>query len=122
MHPLAEIPYRDNDLRVSFVAPYLKASERINYQYLLEGQSFEWSQWSDNGYAEFTNLREGKYLLKVKARNAYGVLSSEQQLYFKIKTPWHRTLVAYLSYILIIVLFVSMSWYSINKRFSLNPI
>ncbi|MEA1878196.1 MAG: triple tyrosine motif-containing protein [Bacteroidota bacterium] len=116
VHPLAKIPYRDNDLRVSFVALYLRASERIDYQYLLEGQSFDWSQWSDHGYAEFTNLREGKYLLKVRARNAYGVLSSEQHLYFKIETPWHRTLVAYLSYFLIVVVFVSISWYSINKR------
>jgi len=115
-HPLGEIPYRDNDLRVSFVAPYLMATDRIEYQYLLEGQSFEWSSWSTQNFAEFTNLREGEYLLRVKARNAYGVLSSEKQLFFHIKTPWYRSIFAYLAYLIIAVLIISLSLYFINKR------
>ncbi len=116
IHPLNEIPYRDNDIRISFVAPFLMASGRIEYQYLLEGLTVNWSTWTENGFAEFTNLREGDYLLKVRARNAFGMLSAEEHLYFRIKTPWYRSLLAYLSYFILLGLVISLSWYSISKR------
>ena len=115
-HPLAQIPYRDNDIRVSFVAPSLMASDRIQYQYILDGQSLEWSHWAEQSFAEFTNMREGEYLLRVKARNAYGVLSSERSLFFHIKTPWYRSILAKISYFLLVILFIFLSWYLINKR------
>ena len=39
---------------------------------------------------EYTNLKEGDYIMKVKVKNSYGVQSEPAKLYFTISPPWYR--------------------------------
>jgi serine phosphatase RsbU (regulator of sigma subunit) len=76
---------------------------------MLEGSNPKWSQWSDENYQEFTNLREGNYTFIVKARNAYGTESRQTRYSFKILPPWYRSLASYAAYSLIALFLLWLS-------------
>lgn len=52
------------------------------------------------------HLSEGNYVFKVKARNIYGVESPIATIAFTIKPPFYRTIVAYLLYVILLVVLV----------------
>jgi hypothetical protein len=85
----------------------------VRYSFYLEGFDKNWSKYSSNHYAEFTNLYEGDYTLHVKALDDYGNYSKEFIVNFTISAPWYRTTWAYIGYgilfILIIVFAVRIS-------------
>lgn len=94
-----EISYTANDLRFSWAAPSFDAADQLEYQYLLEGYgSEEWSSWSANTGERFTNLLEGDYTLRVRARNVYDVVGQEVAYGFSVLPPWYRTWYAYAGY------------------------
>lgn len=105
----AEAPileYVNNDVLFTFAAPYFEDNHQPQFSYLLEGHDEVWSDWSDKTEANFTNLSEGQYTFKVKARNIYGVVSEEANFTFEILPPWYRTTWAYILYgLIVIVLF-----------------
>ena len=94
-----ELPYQNNSLRIRFAVPYFQNSSGITYQHVLENFEEKWSQWSKNSEKEYTNLPEGTYIFKVKARNANGVESVITSYKFVILAPWYRTIWAYICYI-----------------------
>ncbi|OJJ17152.1 hypothetical protein BKI52_31055 [marine bacterium AO1-C] len=97
---ILQLPYKNNSLRISFAAPYYQNSLEITYQHVLENFDEKWSQWSKNVEKEYTNLPEGTYTFKVKARNAEGVVSVITSYQFVILAPWYRTIWAYILYII----------------------
>ncbi len=101
------LPYEFNDLTFSYAAPFFEDEKSIKFSYLLEGYKDTWSNWKKETKSVFTNLREGKYIFKVKAKNIYDVESTIASYEFTILPPWYRTIVAYVFYgILIIVIMV----------------
>jgi len=100
------LEYVKNDVQFTFAAPYFEDNHLPEFSFMLEGHDDEWTLWSDKTEANFTNLSEGVYTFKVKARNIYGVVSSEASYTFEILPPWYRTTWAYVLYgIIVIVLF-----------------
>jgi DNA-binding CsgD family transcriptional regulator len=110
------VPYRNNDIRVHFVAPCLTLPARTEYRYKLEGLHPDWTSWSGISYAELINLREGEYNLRVQARNVFGMAAKEASLIFEVKTPWYRTLWAYLSFIIILFLSIFISYRLVDLK------
>ncbi len=101
--PAAFVPtfrYKNNELVFHYAAPFYGA-DKVRYSYLLEGYSEDWSNWSLEPKAVFTNLDEGTYTFNVKARNLYGVESTEAAYSFVILSPWYRTFWAYILYVVI---------------------
>ncbi|HEX2395273.1 MAG TPA: ATP-binding protein, partial [Bacteroidales bacterium] len=76
------------------------------YQYILEGFDNEWSNWTLAGFKEYSNLPDGNYTFRVKARNIYGIESDEAQYRFAILPPWYRTIWAYIGYIVALIILV----------------
>lgn len=93
-----QLSYRLNNLTFNFAAPYFEDEQDIQYSYLLEGFSENWSDWTYENKKEFTNLSEGTYVFKVKAKNIYGGESAEALYEFEILPPWYRTVWAYIGY------------------------
>ncbi len=110
------VPYRNNDLRIHFVAPCLTHPARTEYRYWLEGLTQGWTGWTMLSYAELINLREGEYKLHVQARNVFGMTGREASLSFEIKTPWYRTAWAYISYLVILSLTIFISYRMIDLK------
>ena len=94
------LDYKYNSLIFTFSTPYYQEEKKIEYSYYLEGFSESWSNWTKEDKAIFTNLPEGKYVFKVKARNVYLQESEIASFTFEIKPPWYRTIIAYILYVL----------------------
>jgi len=99
---IPSIDYSDNTICFEFGAASFSAKSNNQYQYMLEGFDKSWSQWSNSYSKEYTNLPEGRYVFKVRAKNANGLISKEASFQFRINVPWYRAWYAYLLYILIL--------------------
>ncbi len=100
LNPGDRISYRHNKIRFEFALPSFDAGNLNRYQVLLEGYDREWGAWSGEPYRDYTNLEEGSYRFRVRARDLYGNLSQEAAFSFKVLPPWYRTWWAYLFYLM----------------------
>lgn len=91
------------DVEFSWSAPYYKNEFQTQYSYLLEGHSKHWSNWSSERTVKINNLRHGRYVMQVKARNVYGDESQEASYAFTILRPWYANILAIFIYILLII-------------------
>ena len=83
------LPWSANSLRFEYAAPFHDAVERTRFQVRLEGNDREWSPWTSEGYREYTNLPEGAYRFRVRARNLWGTVS-EEAVYAFCAELWER--------------------------------
>jgi serine phosphatase RsbU (regulator of sigma subunit) len=111
------LPYSQNDLVFRFAAPYFIDEEATQFSYFLEGfDQTEWSAWTTESKKEYTNLREGTYVFKVKARNIFGKESNVASYQFTILPPWYRTWWAYSLYALLGILLILGLIYGNSRR------
>ena len=101
-----DIKYEFNTMKFEFAAPFFDHEEKTLYSHQLVGYEKEWSLWSRQTEKEFTNLNEGKYILKVKAKNIYNVESEIDSYPFIIHPPWQRTWWAYSIYVILSILLI----------------
>ncbi len=113
---VSELPFVDNDLIFTFSAAFFENIEDIQFKFFLQGFDADWSEWRDVQYKEYTNLREGEYVFRLKALNVYGMESDELTYRFIILPPWYRTTYAYVGYLLIIALVFYIVLAIRNKR------
>lgn len=111
-----QLPYKDNDLKFEFAALFFDYPEKLKYSYQLVGQDDQWSEWSSKTEREYTNLREGRYVFRIRARNIYGTVSEIGEYQFSILAPWHRTIWAYLLYcLLFLLLVIAVVWWRTRR-------
>lgn len=101
-----KLSFRNNSISFDFAATYFENSQANQYQYQLEGYEKNWSAWTHTPQKDYTNLWNGTYTLKVKAKNIYGVISNETTYQFVISPPWYRTNIAYFAYIILLILII----------------
>lgn len=93
-----ELPFADNALRFEYAAPSFNDVAETEYQYWLEGRDRTWSEWTKETSKQYTNLREGTYRFRVRARNGQGVMLPEGSFSFTVLPPWYRSWWAYAVY------------------------
>jgi PAS domain S-box-containing protein len=108
--------YRHNSISFSYSAVFFEHSESTLYQYKLEGFDENWSNFSKAVLKEYTNLPPGKYCFKIRAKNIYNTMSSKTEYRFVILKPWYRTIVAYVSYFVILFLLIYLIVYLNGRR------
>ncbi len=108
---LTEFDIKNNSLTFHYAAPFFIQENQTDYYTLLEGYDKNWSKPTKITFKEYTNLREGKYTFKVKAKNIYGIESEIAEYSFKIFPPWYRTAWAYIAYL---ILFISFVWLTVK--------
>ena len=91
-------PHHQNRFRFSFAAPYFKQQESIEFSSFLEGFDDDWSNWSTIKEREYTNLKPGEYIFRIKAQNGFGQISEAQPLKISIAPPWYANQTAYICY------------------------
>ncbi|WP_299464675.1 SpoIIE family protein phosphatase [uncultured Microscilla sp.] len=89
------LPHTNNSLTFDYAALYFNSADKNEYSYQLVGYDKHWAKWTNKTQKEYTNLNEGTYTFKVKARNLYGITSNIATYEFTILPPWHRTWWAY---------------------------
>jgi len=100
------LKYSQNSLNFDFASLSGENESLQTLSYFLEGYDKKWSEWSQQSKKEYTNLNEGNYTLRVKSKNIYGAEGTEGSFMFTILSPWYRTIVAYLSYAILLVLLI----------------
>lgn len=102
-----KIPYKSNSVTISYSASWYSISDSVQFKYYLSSTSYEDSSaWTRQSDVDFNHLHEGTYTFTVRARNAYGEESTEAVYSFRISPPWYRTIVAYIAYVLLLVVAV----------------
>lgn len=98
IRPQVRLEHGFKTLHFEFAAPHFEEPEAIEFQYLLEGYDSEWSHWTGVTARDYTNLPEGKYVFKVRARNLYDEISPATVFKFEVLPPWYRQWWAYVIY------------------------
>ena len=97
-----ELNHDENFFSAEFAALDLSNPTKNQFSYKLEGLNKDWVFLGNKNIAYFTDVRPGKYILKVKATNSDGIWNKEYvQLEIKISPPWWATIWAYLIYALL---------------------
>jgi len=85
-----EIPFARNNIRISYALPWYRQS-KIEFQYYLEGYSKKWSDWSSASQKDFTNLSQGNYVFKVRAKINEESISKITEFKFTILPPFYAS-------------------------------
>ena len=95
------LPFSNNSITLEFAGQSYENESATLYSRYLEGFDKGWSEWKPETKAVYTNLHEGKYIFRVKAKNIYKNNSAESTYEFTILPPWYRTYWAYALYIIL---------------------
>lgn len=90
--------YSQNSFSFDFASAHFESGNEIQYQFILENYDTEWSDWSAGSKKEYTNLREGEYVFRVKAKTLFGKETLPISYSFKVSPPIYRSPWAYLIY------------------------
>ena len=110
------LDYRYNSVTFQFAGLFYEEPEATLFRYKLDGFDKDWSPWSKEGKAVFTNLPEGHYKLKVKALNVYGAESNACEFKFVVLPPWYREWWAFTIYVILFIVFTSLVTYGYSRR------
>lgn len=101
-------------ITIKFFTPNYSSYKNTIYEYILEGTSGDYVKTKDN-YVTYNDLPPGKYTFKVRAIDASGNVSYENQVNFTIKPPYWLSGYACLIYIIIIIAFIINHKYKVKK-------
>ena len=101
-----------NSFHFEYSSPAYGLQKSIEYSYQLDGYDNEWSGWSNKNEKDYTNLPDGHYVFKIKARDNLKNESAAVSYHFVISPPWYKTIWAIILYFFAAVLFIFL----INKR------
>ena len=89
---------------------------------MLEGYINEWSEWTSNTEAVYTNLHEGEYVFKVKGSNGDGFWADNPKELKVVITPaWWNNIYAYFAYAFIFFGFLyGIRRFEMDRRTKIN--
>jgi ligand-binding sensor domain-containing protein/signal transduction histidine kinase len=102
------IPLGDGDVEIHYTSPSLRAPQRLNFRYQLEGIDAEPVEAGPRRVAYYTHLPPGHHRFRVMAKSTEGgPPSPETELRFYLEPRFHQTLWFRLVYVLAAVLGVA---------------
>jgi PAS domain S-box-containing protein len=99
-----QINYRYNALRFEYTLPSYLEMRDNQFQYRLDGFEKNWSDWSTETRKDYTNLSEGVYHFRLRARDIFRNMSESEPFTFEVLPPWYRSWWAYTGYLLALIL------------------
>jgi DNA-binding CsgD family transcriptional regulator len=101
--------FRSNSISFTYASnQYSKYGTK--YQVFLKGFDETWSEWSAKNTKEYTNLPYGRHTFMVKAMKEDGTPSPVLSYSFNILPPWYFSIVAWIIYILALLLFINFMY------------
>ncbi|MEI6885773.1 MAG: two-component regulator propeller domain-containing protein [Bacteroidota bacterium] len=108
-----KLDYDDQQFTIEFVALEFTKPEKNRYSYKMEGISDQWIDIGNRRFVPFSNLPPGEYTFIVKGANNDGVWNETgRKLKISIKPPWFRSTIAYIVYLidLLLIVFFFVRW------------
>jgi two-component system sensor histidine kinase ChiS len=108
-----ELPYNKNYLGFEFAALNYVNTSKNQYKYMMEGIDKSWVDAGTRRFADYPNLKHGKYIFKVIGSNNDGVWNEVgASVKIIIHPPWWKTKLAYVLYFIVF----AGSFYAFIKR------
>lgn len=117
-HKAPRIPFSENSVSFRFSTPSFESIGNTNFAYRLRGFEENWSNYEQNSFKEYTNLKEGRYSFEVKAITIYAAESMANTYDFVILPPFYRSNAAYVLYTAIIAFIIVGNIVYIRRRIS----
>jgi ligand-binding sensor domain-containing protein/signal transduction histidine kinase/DNA-binding NarL/FixJ family response regulator len=96
------LPYNYNNFSIEFATLRYADSYRNKYAFMLDGFDGEWQYCNESKkFATYNNLKNGRYLFRLKSRNDDGEWQEEKKLQITILPPFWLTWWASLCYLII---------------------
>ncbi|HYO55026.1 sensor histidine kinase [Archangium sp.] len=87
------IPVGGGDVEIHYTSPGLRAPQRLNFRYQLEGIDADWVEAGPRRVAYYTHLPPGHHLFRVVAKSTEGgPPSPKTELRFYLEPRFHQTL------------------------------
>ncbi|PWJ37995.1 hybrid sensor histidine kinase/response regulator transcription factor [Sediminitomix flava] len=109
-----ELPSHGNSLEFTLSGFHFANSEKLIYAYKIKGIDSAWN-YTDKPEIQYTELQSGTYNLKVKSSNGEEKWSDVNKLEIVILPPWYKSVIAKRVYIIIGILLLILSYYSLLK-------
>jgi ligand-binding sensor domain-containing protein len=99
-------------IHFEFSTPIFGTKKNLEYSYRLKGLETNWSKWSNKTEKDYTNLPAGKYVFEIKVRDNLEEESEQISYTFTILPPWYLSQLAYVVYLLciILIIFLIIKW------------
>ncbi|MBK3517102.1 hybrid sensor histidine kinase/response regulator transcription factor [Carboxylicivirga marina] len=100
-----ELKYGENTFRIDFSSLQYSHVNDCSYKYMLDGYDEEWRTTMPNqAYVSYTQVRPGRYTLKVQASNKYGLYNDNwREIAIRIKPPLYLSVWAIIMYIVVLM-------------------
>lgn len=112
------LDFETNSIEFVFSANDFESSDKVLYSTYLEGNDKGWSGWDHRSTRTYTNLYEGNYSFKIRAKNIYGTISNENAMSFRVRPPFVRSTIAYGIYTFLLILFIFLFILAMRRRYS----
>ncbi|MEA3450601.1 MAG: SpoIIE family protein phosphatase, partial [Bacteroidota bacterium] len=119
---IPELKYKYGNLRFTFSGSFYQSPNKIQYTFFLEGNDEKWSDWTDENYIDYSNLKPGSYTFWVKAKNEFDTISTISKYSFVIKPPWYFTILAIIMYFIFGALLIWLIVYLYTRRLRMQKI
>jgi serine phosphatase RsbU (regulator of sigma subunit)/ligand-binding sensor domain-containing protein len=100
--------YKYNNILVFPAASDFDSKGEIEFAHYLEGLEEDYNGFSKLERINYNNLHEGHYTLHIKSRNVLGIEGKPISYSFIILPPWFRTYWAYITYLVVLVLSITI--------------
>ena len=85
------IPRKSNYLSFSYTASAFQNKSNVQFSHMLEGVDQSWSDWTEKSLKEYSSLRPGRYVFRVKSRSLLGEKGREAAYAFQVMPAWYQT-------------------------------
>lgn len=117
----AILNHNQSTFTIRFASPSYVSPNMIEHRYMLEGLDSKWTYLKHENIAHFTNIPSGEYVFKVQSSNGNNNWENEvKSLTIVIKTPWWKSIWAYLCYSLILYAIIYMGFRFYSQRLTLK--
>ena len=102
-----ELTYSQNFFSFEFAALSYSNPGKNQYKYKMEGLDKDWVEAGTRRFAEYRDLKPGKYVFRVQGSNNDGIWNEEgTSIRIIINPPWWKTKFAYILYVIAIIFII----------------
>ena len=106
--------YDQNNVTIDFATPNYGST--VNYSYLLENSTKNWSQFQNITHKDFNNLPPNTYIFHVKS----DINPTESIITFEIKQPWYWNIWSRIFYLFLLIGIAFLSYQLHLKRLKIK--
>ncbi len=111
-----KLEQNQSNVEINVSAPFFLKNNAIQYSYLIDNISGEWSEWYNEPTIRLPYFPAGKFEISIKARNIFGVESQIKSFTIKVAPPFWKTIWFYLLMFVVVLtgLFFTMKFREAN--------